>query len=172
MRLRFPVTYFNIYLFLRRPKHPDVPLRSPYFVTVKEVNNRTTWMVTGTKSTPTLERVRMYFKGHLNLYNPERLLIGVYGTELYHFRISVIPGVVLCDLSEEVQLYVVDPPLSIPGQLITSSATAIILGVLVFLGFFLHHNGIVVRIKNHIRAFFSRHQATVSPGNTMGSTSE
>ncbi|KAM9570306.1 cation channel sperm-associated auxiliary subunit beta-like [Salvelinus alpinus] len=46
LRLTFPVTDFNITLFLRRTNHADHPLCSPYFVTVTEVNNRTSWKVT------------------------------------------------------------------------------------------------------------------------------
>ncbi|XP_019909958.2 cation channel sperm-associated protein subunit beta isoform X2 [Esox lucius] len=174
LRLTFPVTNFNINLFLRRTEHADIPLRSPYFVTVTEVNNRTSWKVTGTNVTPTMERMRQYFKGSLNgsLYNPEGLQISLYGSELFHFQISVIPGVVLCDLVEEVQIYVDEPPLAFPTQHLVNSMAAIILGGLLLFGFLLSYKGVAMPTKDSVKAFFKRHQATVSPSNTVSPTEE
>ncbi|XP_051955814.1 cation channel sperm-associated auxiliary subunit beta-like [Xyrauchen texanus] len=108
LKLKHPVNDFSITLFLRKVNHPDQSLHSPYFVTVTEVNNRTDWKVTGTNAAP--DRLRHYLKETLNmtLYNPEGLHINCYGYELFHFRISGVgPGVVSCDLVEEVQMYVV-----------------------------------------------------------------
>ncbi|XP_055771046.1 cation channel sperm-associated auxiliary subunit beta-like [Salvelinus fontinalis] len=172
LRLTFPVTDFNITLFLRRTNHADHPLCSPYFVTVTEVNNRTSWKVTGTHATPTMDRMRQYFEDSLknNLYNPEGLQISFYGSELFHFRISVIPGVVLCDLVEEVQIYVDEPPLAFPTQHLVNNMTAIILGGLLLVGFLLIYNGVAMPTKSSIKTLLKKHKPTISPTRTQNST--
>ncbi|XP_071203044.1 cation channel sperm-associated auxiliary subunit beta-like isoform X2 [Salvelinus alpinus] len=172
LRLTFPVTDFNITLFLRRTNHADHPLCSPYFVTVTEVNNRTSWKVTGTHATPTMDRMRQYFEDSLenNLYNPEGLQISFYGSELFHFRISVIPGVVLCDLVEEVQIYVDEPPLAFPTQQLVNNMAAIILGGLLLVGFLLIYNGVAMPTKSSIKTLLKKHKPTISPTRTQNST--
>ncbi|XP_071244764.1 cation channel sperm-associated auxiliary subunit beta-like isoform X8 [Salvelinus alpinus] len=172
LRLTFPVTDFNITLFLRRTNHADHPLCSPYFVTVTEVNNRTSWKVTGTHATPTMDRMRQYFEDSLknNLYNPEGLQISFYGSELFHLRISVIPGVVLCDLVEEVQIYVDEPPLAFPTQQLVNNMAAIILGGLLLVGFLLIYNGVAMPTKSSIKTLLKKHKPTISPTRTQNST--
>ncbi|KAK6307500.1 hypothetical protein J4Q44_G00226480 [Coregonus suidteri] len=172
LRLTFPVTDFNITLFLRRTNHADRPLCSPYFVTVTEVNNRTSWKVTGTHATPTMDRMRQYLKDSLenNLYNPEGLQISLYGSELFHFRISVIPGVVLCDLVEEVQIYVDEPPLAFPTQHLVNNMAAIILGGLLLFGFLLIYNGVAMPTKRSIKTLLKKRKPTISPTRTPTST--
>uniref|UniRef100_A0AAZ3PS29 Cation channel sperm-associated protein subunit beta n=1 Tax=Oncorhynchus tshawytscha TaxID=74940 RepID=A0AAZ3PS29_ONCTS len=172
LRLTFPVTDFNITLFLRRTNHADHPLCSPYFVTVTEVNNRTSWKVTGTHATPTMDRMRQYLEDSLknNLYNPEGLQISLYGSELFHFRISVIPGVVLCDLVEEVQIYVDEPPLAFPTQHLVNNMAAIILGGLLLFGFLLIYNGVAMPTKSSIKTLLKKHKPTISPTRTQNST--
>ncbi|KAM6972905.1 cation channel sperm-associated auxiliary subunit beta-like [Aplochiton taeniatus] len=167
LRLIFPVVNYNITLFLRRAKHKDEPLRSPYFVTVTEVNNRTNWRVTGTHATPTMEKMREFLKGSLNntLYNPKGLQISLYGSELFHFRISVIHGVVLCDLQEEVQLFVAEPPLAFPTQFLVSNMAAVTLGILMLLAFLLHHNGVTIPSLSSIKFFRLKRKAIVTPAN-------
>ncbi|KAJ7985014.1 hypothetical protein DPEC_G00360740 [Dallia pectoralis] len=169
LRLIFPVTNFNITLFLRRKEHADIKLRSPYFVTITEVNNRTSWNITGTNVTPTLKKMREYFKERLNgnLYNPEGLQISLYGSELFHFKMTVIPGVVLCDLVEEVQIYVDDAPLAFPMQDLVNSMTAIVLGGLLLVAFLLHYKRVPMQTRDRLQTFFKRHQATVSPSDIM-----
>ncbi|XP_031439066.2 cation channel sperm-associated protein subunit beta-like [Clupea harengus] len=163
LRMMYPLINFNITLFLRRANHQDQPLRSLYFVTVTEVNNRTSWAITGTLITPTMEKMRKYLKRSLNqpLYNPEGLQISCYGSELFHFRISVIPGVVLCDLVEEVQIYVDNPPLAFPAAYLISCMTAIALGGFMLLGFLLKN--VSPPTTSTVKAFLTRENSKVSP---------
>ncbi|KAG5270804.1 hypothetical protein AALO_G00172500 [Alosa alosa] len=166
LRKTYPLTNFNITLYLRRTNRPNQPLRSPYFVTVTEVNNRTNWAVTGTHITPTLVKMRQYLKSTLNktFYNSEGLQISCYGSELFHFRIAVIPGVVLCDLVEEVQIYVDKAPLAFPAAYLISCMTAIALGGFLLLGFLLRNN--TPPTANSIKAFLTTDRAKVAPAET------
>ncbi|XP_041964031.1 cation channel sperm-associated protein subunit beta-like isoform X3 [Alosa sapidissima] len=166
LRKTYPLTNFNITLYLRRTNRPNQPLRSPYFVTVTEVNNRTNWAVTGTHITPTLVKMRQYLKSTLNktFYNSEGLQISCYGSELFHFRIAVIPGVVLCDLVEEVQIYVDKAPLAFPAAYLISCMTAIALGGFLLLGFLLRNS--TPPTANSIKAFLTTDRAKVAPAET------
>ncbi|CAB1331204.1 unnamed protein product, partial [Coregonus sp. 'balchen'] len=138
----------------------------------QRVNNRTSWKVTGTHATPTMDRMRQYLKDSLenNLYNPEGLQISLYGSELFHFRISVIPGVVLCDLVEEVQIYVDEPPLAFPTQHLVNNMAAIILGGLLLFGFLLIYNGVAMPTKRSIKTLLKKRKPTISPTRTPTST--
>ncbi|XP_062377467.1 cation channel sperm-associated auxiliary subunit beta-like isoform X2 [Sardina pilchardus] len=162
LRKMYPLTNFNITLYLRRTNRPNQPLRSPYFVTVTEVNNRTNWAVTGTHITPTLVKMRQYFS-QLNqtVYNSEGLQISCYGSELFHFRIAVIPGVVLCDLVEEVQIYVDKAPLAFPAAYLISCMTAIALGGFLLLGFLLRN--VTPPTTSSVKAFLTSDRAKVAP---------
>ncbi|KAL2082571.1 hypothetical protein ACEWY4_022389 [Coilia grayii] len=163
LRMIYPLLNFNITLFLRRANQADQPLRSPYFVTVTEVNNRTNWAVTGTHHTTTMTMMRRYLKDGFNrtFYNPKGLQISCYGSELFHFRISVIPGVVLCDLVEEVQIYVDKAPLAFPAAYVISCMTAIALGGFLVLGFLLKN--ISPPTPRNLRALLTRGRAKVAP---------
>ncbi|XP_062325604.1 cation channel sperm-associated auxiliary subunit beta-like [Osmerus eperlanus] len=171
LRMIYPVTKFNFTLFLRRTNHPDRPLMSPYFVTVTEVNNRSSWSITSSETTPTVARMRRYLS-RLNetLYNPNGLQISLFGSELFHFRITVIPGVVLCDLVDEVQIYVDEPPLAFPTHYLINNMTAILLGGLLLVGFLLNYNGVSMPTKSRIQTMINKRKASVAPATTDSST--
>ncbi|MEJ1269630.1 cation channel sperm associated auxiliary subunit beta [Cricetulus griseus] len=57
------------------------------------------------------------------------------GSELFHFKVSVIPGVSFCDLHEEFQIYVDEVPLPFPGHVLIAVATSVVLGGLIFVAF-------------------------------------
>ncbi|XP_059579159.1 cation channel sperm-associated auxiliary subunit beta [Alligator mississippiensis] len=135
-RMKYPVRKLPIY-FIIKSKRGYKDLTSPYFVTITEVNQRTNWEVAGTNATPSMLKMRAYLKGKLNatLYNPDALTLNIYGSELFHFRVSVIPGVSFCNLFDEFQIYVDDAPLAFPGQYLTISLTAVLIGGIIFVTF-------------------------------------
>ncbi|XP_012868783.1 PREDICTED: cation channel sperm-associated protein subunit beta [Dipodomys ordii] len=63
---------------------------------------------------------------------PRNLFHKSQGSELFHFRVSVVPGVTFCNLVEEFQIYVDDVPLPFPGHTLIAVATAVVMGALIF----------------------------------------
>ncbi|XP_062433676.1 cation channel sperm-associated auxiliary subunit beta [Rhea pennata] len=57
------------------------------------------------------------------------------GSELFHFKVSTVPGVSQCNLSDEFQIYVDDAPLAFPGQYLISALTALLIGSIIFVAF-------------------------------------
>uniref|UniRef100_A0A8C4KGZ4 Cation channel sperm-associated protein subunit beta n=1 Tax=Dromaius novaehollandiae TaxID=8790 RepID=A0A8C4KGZ4_DRONO len=57
------------------------------------------------------------------------------GSELFHFKVSTVPGVSHCNLSDEFQIYVDDAPLAFPGQYLISALTALLIGSIIFVAF-------------------------------------
>ncbi|MBZ3882545.1 Cation channel sperm-associated protein subunit beta, partial [Sciurus carolinensis] len=57
------------------------------------------------------------------------------GSELFHFRVTVVPGVTFCNLVEEFQIYVDEVPLPFPGHTLIAVAAAVVLGGLIFTAF-------------------------------------
>ncbi|XP_070797427.1 cation channel sperm-associated auxiliary subunit beta [Pituophis catenifer annectens] len=139
LRMKFPVVKLPLYFVVEDEGH-FVNLTSPYFVTIKEVNNRTNWIVSGTNETFSLVKLRLYLekKVKTKLYNPDGLTISISGSELFHFRVSTIPGVSFCNLFDEFQIYVDDSPLAFPGQYLISTVVAVSIGGILFMAFLLH----------------------------------
>ncbi|XP_071758978.2 cation channel sperm-associated auxiliary subunit beta-like [Centroberyx gerrardi] len=98
-RLTTPV--LKLRLFLRMPGQPDRPLRSPYFVSVIEVNDRDDWKVAGRGPLGSPTQAAL---------DPDGLRLDLLGSQLFHFRVAVVSGVALCPLEEEVQVYVLPSP--------------------------------------------------------------
>nr|XP_014341836.1 PREDICTED: cation channel sperm-associated protein subunit beta isoform X2 [Latimeria chalumnae] len=163
LRMTYPVSNMPIKLFLKIGNKPGEPLNSPYFVTVTEVNNRSNWEVTGTNSTPTMLKLRTYLKATLNstLYNPDGLKITLIGSELFHFRVSVILGVSMCNLEDEFQIYVDDPPLAFPTSFLIGTGTAVVLGGILFLLFVLYQYDVQVPQWNNIKKRIMRRNQVV-----------
>ncbi|XP_058018575.1 cation channel sperm-associated auxiliary subunit beta [Ahaetulla prasina] len=139
LRMKFPVQKLPLY-FVVEDEGYFVNLTSPYFVTIKEVNNRTNWKVSGTNETLSLINLRKYLEKRIKtkLYNPDGLTISISGSELFHFRVSTIPGVSFCNLFDEFQIYVDDSPLAFPGQYLISTVVAVSIGGILFTAFLLH----------------------------------
>ncbi|XP_070609354.1 cation channel sperm-associated auxiliary subunit beta-like [Erythrolamprus reginae] len=139
LRMKFPVQNLPLY-FVVEDEGYVVNLSSPYFVTIKEVNNRTNWNISGSRETPSLRKLRTYLEKQIKtkLYNPEGLTISITGSELFHFRVSIIPGVSFCKLFDEFQLYIDDSPLAFPGQYLISTVVAVSIGGILFTTFLLH----------------------------------
>nr|XP_009688136.1 PREDICTED: cation channel sperm-associated protein subunit beta [Struthio camelus australis] len=57
------------------------------------------------------------------------------GSELFHFKVSTVPGISHCNLSDEFQIYVDDVPLAFPGQYLISALTALLIGSIIFVAF-------------------------------------
>lgn len=53
--MKFPVEKLPLYFVVEDEDH-FVNLTSPYFVTIKEVNNRTNWIVSGKKQTAGVQK--------------------------------------------------------------------------------------------------------------------
>ncbi|XP_059818264.1 cation channel sperm-associated auxiliary subunit beta-like [Hypanus sabinus] len=139
-RVLYPAYDLNISLWLRSKNEQDQILYSPFFITITELNNRTNWKATSTKKNPSFSKLRNYYKNNLTIYNPDGLFISLFGSELYHFRVTVIPGVSLCDLFTEFQIYVDDPPMAYPLHYLITMVTAITLGAIVMVYFLFQHH--------------------------------
>ncbi|KAM3855852.1 cation channel sperm-associated auxiliary subunit beta [Vipera latastei] len=139
LRMKFPVEKLPLY-FIVEDEGYFVNLTSPYFVTIKEVNNRTNWKISGTNETLSLTKLRMHLESKVKtkLYNPDGLTISITGSELFHFRVSTIPGVSFCNLFDEFQIYVDDSPLAFPGQYLISTIVAVSIGGILFTAFLLN----------------------------------
>nr|XP_034959558.1 cation channel sperm-associated protein subunit beta-like [Zootoca vivipara] len=103
--MKFPVSRLPLY-FTIEDEGRSVNLTSPYFITIIEVNNRTNWKVSGTNTTSSTLKMKKYLEHRLKteLYNPDGLSITITGSELFHFRVSTIPGVSFCNLFDEFQV--------------------------------------------------------------------
>ncbi|XP_058150896.2 cation channel sperm-associated auxiliary subunit beta [Dasypus novemcinctus] len=131
-RFKFPVTQYPISLEIYN-KDGNIPVETPYLVTVTEVNMRGNWKLKHT--TPgNIEKLKNYLEPILKapVYNPKGLKLSIMGSELFHFRVSVVPGVTFCDLVEEFQIYVDEAPLPFPGHTLIAVAAAVMLGGLIF----------------------------------------
>ncbi|XP_070595911.1 cation channel sperm-associated auxiliary subunit beta-like [Erythrolamprus reginae] len=139
LRMKFPVEDLPLY-FVVEDEGYVVNLSSPYFVTINEVNNRTNWKISGSRETESLKNLRKYLEDRVKtkLYNPDGLTISITGSELFHFRVSIIPGVSFCNLFDEFQLYIDDSPLAFPGQYLISTVVAVSIGGILFTAFLLH----------------------------------
>ncbi|XP_063097067.1 cation channel sperm-associated auxiliary subunit beta [Cavia porcellus] len=140
-RFKFPVTQYPISLEIFSD-NKFVPVKFPYLVTVTEVNNRKNWQLK--HSIPeNMKKIKAYLEPILqsSVYNPSGLNLSIKGSELFHFRVSIIPGVTFCNLVEEFQIYVDEVPLPFPGHSLIAVAAAFVLGGLIFSAFMLQlHN--------------------------------
>nr|XP_056707813.1 cation channel sperm-associated auxiliary subunit beta [Euleptes europaea] len=127
IRMKYPVLKLPL-SFTVENEDGSVNLSSPYFVTITEVNNRTNWEVSAHYS----------FQAPVQNINS---FLGIRweskGSELFHFRVTAIPGVSFCNLFDEFQIYIDDAPLAFPGQSLISSITAVLIGVTIFGAFIL-----------------------------------
>ncbi|GAB5573104.1 cation channel sperm-associated protein subunit beta isoform X8 [Prionailurus iriomotensis] len=136
-RFKFPVTQYPISLEIYS-EDGHIPVEMPYLVTVTEVNRRENWKLK--HSVPeNVKKLKDYLEPRLDapVYNPLGLNLSIKGSELFHFRVSVVPGVTFCNLVEEFQIYVDEVPLPFPGHTLIAVATAVVLGALIFITFML-----------------------------------
>ncbi|KAM6171902.1 cation channel sperm-associated auxiliary subunit beta [Erethizon dorsatum] len=136
-RFKFPVTQYPISLEMFSD-NKFIPVKSPYLVTVTEVNMRKNWQLKHT--TPeNMKKIKNYLEPILraSVYNPSDLNLSIKGSELFHFRVSIIPGVTFCNLVEEFQIYVDEVPLPFPAHTLIAVAAAFVLGGLIFTAFML-----------------------------------
>ncbi|XP_025025384.1 cation channel sperm-associated protein subunit beta [Python bivittatus] len=139
LRMKFPVVKLPLY-FVVEDEGYSINLTAPYFVSIEEINNRMNWKVSGTDRTSSMEKLRIYFQktNKMRLYNPDGLTLSITGSELFHFRVSTIPGVSFCNLFDEFQIYVDDSPLAFPGRHLISTIVAVLIGGILFVAFLLH----------------------------------
>ncbi|KAI5937037.1 Cation channel sperm-associated protein subunit beta [Manis javanica] len=134
-RFKFPVTQYPISLEIHS-EDGHIPVQYPYLVTVTEVNRRENWELK--HSVPeNIKKLKDHFELilHAPVYNPLGLNLSIKGSELFHFRVSVVPGVTFCNLVEEFQIYVDEVPLPFPGHALIAVAAAVVLGGLIFTAF-------------------------------------
>ncbi|KAM6202675.1 cation channel sperm-associated auxiliary subunit beta [Rhynchocyon petersi] len=134
-RFKFPVKQYPVSLEISSRDGP-IPVNLPYLVTVTEVNGRDNWDLK--QHTPeSIEKLKLYLTDRLKVpvYNPEGLNLTIKGSELFHFKVSVVPGVTFCNLVEEFQIYVDEVPLPFPGHSLIAIAAAITLGGFIFIAF-------------------------------------
>ncbi|XP_014645982.1 PREDICTED: cation channel sperm-associated protein subunit beta [Ceratotherium simum simum] len=134
-RFKFPVTQYPISLEIYS-EDGRIPVETPYLVTVTEVNQRENWELE--HAVPeNVKKLKDYLQLilHAPVYNPLGLNLSIKGSELFHFRVSVIPGVTFCNLVEEFQIYVDEVPLPFPGHTLIAIAAAVMMGGLIFITF-------------------------------------
>ncbi|XP_015282602.1 PREDICTED: cation channel sperm-associated protein subunit beta-like [Gekko japonicus] len=138
IRMKYPVIKLPL-SFTVENEDVSVNMSSPYFVTITEVNNRTNWEISGTNTTSSMLKMRKYLEHRLKntLYNPDGLTLSIHGSELFHFRVAIIPGTSFCSLVDEFQIYVDDAPMAFPGDYLITSFTAVAVGFSIFVAFFL-----------------------------------
>uniref|UniRef100_G1S5H5 Cation channel sperm associated auxiliary subunit beta n=2 Tax=Nomascus leucogenys TaxID=61853 RepID=G1S5H5_NOMLE len=141
-RFKFPITQYPVSLEIIN-EDGRVPLQSPYLVTVTEVNMRHNWKLKHTVPEK-IKRMKQLVEPILGavVYNPSGLNLSIKGSELFHFRVTVISGVTFCNLIEEFQIYVDEAPLPFPGHTLIAVATAVVLGGLIFIAFMFQLRGI------------------------------
>nr|XP_020731646.1 cation channel sperm-associated protein subunit beta isoform X2 [Odocoileus virginianus texanus]XP_020731647.1 cation channel sperm-associated protein subunit beta isoform X2 [Odocoileus virginianus texanus]XP_020731648.1 cation channel sperm-associated protein subunit beta isoform X2 [Odocoileus virginianus texanus]XP_020731649.1 cation channel sperm-associated protein subunit beta isoform X2 [Odocoileus virginianus texanus] len=134
-RFKFPVIQYPISLQVFS-EDGNFPVETPYLVTVTEVNNRENWNLRHTVP-ENVKKMKNYLESILSapVYNPLGLNLSIKGSELFHFRVSVVPGVSFCNLVEEFQIYVDEAPLPFPGHTLIAVAAAVLLGGLIFIAF-------------------------------------
>ncbi|XP_049626681.1 cation channel sperm-associated auxiliary subunit beta [Suncus etruscus] len=136
-RFKFPVTNYPITLEIHS-EDGHLPVTRPYLVTVSEVNQRGNWKLK--HSVPSnIKKLKEYaeYLFQVPVYNPVGLNLSIQGSELFHFRVSVIEGVTFCQLVEEFQIYVDEVPMPFPGHTLIAIAAAVLLGGLIFIAFML-----------------------------------
>ncbi|XP_010214042.1 PREDICTED: cation channel sperm-associated protein subunit beta [Tinamus guttatus] len=136
LRMRYPVTKLPIHFNLKH-SNSITNLTFPYFVTITEVNQRENWEVRGINETSGILKIRFYLTRKLQttVYSPNSLILSLYGSELFHFKVSTVPGVSHCNLSDEFQIYVDEAPLAYPGSFLLSALTALLIGGIIFVAF-------------------------------------
>uniref|UniRef100_A0A2K6TNU9 Cation channel sperm associated auxiliary subunit beta n=1 Tax=Saimiri boliviensis boliviensis TaxID=39432 RepID=A0A2K6TNU9_SAIBB len=141
-RFKFPVTQYPVSMEIVN-EDGRVPLEPPYLVTVSEVNNRQNWKLKHTVPEK-IRKLKTLLEPMLHdaVYNPSGLNLSIKGSELFHFRVTVIKGVTFCDLVEEFQVYVDEAPLPFPGHTLIAVAAAVVLGGLIFAAFMFQLKGI------------------------------
>ncbi|XP_044515936.1 cation channel sperm-associated protein subunit beta-like [Gracilinanus agilis] len=135
-RHQFPVNQYPISLKIHNGNLRDIQMEAPYFVTISELNNRGNWKVK--QHVPDdMKKLKQHVESLIfrPVYNPKSLNLSITGSELFHFRVTVIPGVTFCDLADEFQIYVDDVPTAFPGKPLIASVTAAVVGGIFFFGF-------------------------------------
>ncbi|XP_056666428.1 cation channel sperm-associated auxiliary subunit beta isoform X2 [Monodelphis domestica] len=135
-RHQFPVNHYPISLKIHNENLRNMQMEAPYFVTISEVNNRGSWKVKHYVPDD-MKRLKKHVEGLIfrPVYNPKFLNLSITGSELFHFRVTVIPGVTFCDLADEFQIYVDDVPTAFPGKPLIASITAAAVGGTIFFAF-------------------------------------
>ncbi|XP_077764630.1 cation channel sperm-associated auxiliary subunit beta isoform X1 [Canis aureus] len=159
-RFKFPVTQYPVSLEIYS-EDGHIPVETPYLVTVTEVNRRENWKLK--HSVPeNVKKLKNYLESRLNapVYNPLGLNLSIKGSELFHFRVSVVPGVTFCNLVEEFQIYVDEVPLPFPGHALIAVAAAVVLGGLIFMTFIFQIRNI--HPADMCQKFMRRHKVNIS----------
>ncbi|KAL1789363.1 cation channel sperm-associated protein subunit beta [Sigmodon hispidus] len=134
-RFKFPVIQYPVALEIFTEKE-KFAVKPPYLVTMTEVNMRQNWQIRHNMP-ENVKKMKNYLEPILKtpVYNPLGLNISIRGSELFHFKVSVVPGVSFCNLEEEFQIYVDEVPLPFPGHTLIAVATSVVLGGLIFVAF-------------------------------------
>ncbi|XP_055449074.1 cation channel sperm-associated auxiliary subunit beta-like [Psammomys obesus] len=165
-RYKFPVTQYPVVLEIFN-EGEKFSVEPPYLVTVTEVNMRKNWEIKHIVP-ENLKKLKAYLESRLKtpVYNPLGLNLSIRGSELFHFRVSVVPGVSFCDLAEEFQIYVDEVPLPFPGHTLIAVGTSVVIGGLIFTSFLFQ-----LRNIHPLRAFWrhSRGHFAMSSFSSIGS---
>ncbi|XP_051006575.1 cation channel sperm-associated auxiliary subunit beta [Acomys russatus] len=162
-RFRFPVTRYPVVLEIYNEQKQKFPVKPPYLVTVTEVNMRKNWELKHAEP-ESVKKMKNYLEPLLKtpVYNPFGLNLSIKGSELFHFKVSMVPGLSFCNLEEEFQIYVDEVPLPFPGHALIAIATSVVLGGLIFVSFLFQMHNI------HPLRAFQRHRRrhTTNPSDT------
>ncbi|XP_051052435.1 cation channel sperm-associated auxiliary subunit beta [Phodopus roborovskii] len=161
-RFKFPVIQYPVVLEIIDEKE-KISVKPPYLVTMTEVNRRQNWQLKHNMP-ENVKKMKDYLEPRLKtpVYNPFGLNLSIRGSELFHFKVSVISGVTFCDLHEEFQIYVDEVPLPFPGHILIAVAASVVLGGLIFVAFIFQMRNI-----HPLRAFRKYvRKSTAHPSNT------
>ncbi|XP_074091507.1 cation channel sperm-associated auxiliary subunit beta-like isoform X2 [Macrotis lagotis] len=132
-RYKFPVHQYPISLNILSEDRKELKMEPPFLVTITEVNERGNWKIK--QNMPeTMTELKKYVESKIFLpvYNPKDLNLSITGSELFHFRVVVIPGVTFCKFYDEFQIYVDDVPQPFPGRILIAITASGVLGGLIF----------------------------------------
>ncbi|XP_019497842.1 PREDICTED: cation channel sperm-associated protein subunit beta [Hipposideros armiger] len=144
------------------PEDRILPLISPFSVKITHLCLKYTYVLLEHVVPENVKKLKDYLEPilHASVYNPSGLNLTIRGSELFHFRVSIVPGVTFCNLVEEFQIYVDEVPLPFPGHTLIAIAAAVVLGGLIFITFLLQIRNIHPLDK--CRRWFRRSKVNLS----------
>ncbi|XP_033102127.1 cation channel sperm-associated protein subunit beta-like [Anneissia japonica] len=126
---------------IRQYGKADIALNGSFAVALTELNDREDFTVTNVP-TPSLEAMKNdpNIVDHDTFLTPDTIKITLLGSELYHFKMTVVHGFSYCPLEDEFQVYVHLAPLPNPAPLVIIALTSIIIGGIIFVIYLFYLN--------------------------------
>ncbi|XP_071948681.1 cation channel sperm-associated auxiliary subunit beta-like [Antedon mediterranea] len=147
---------------IRQNDQDDIALNGSYAVSLTEINNRNDFTFKNVP-TPSLKAMKVdpNIQDSETFLTPDTIKITLLGSELYHFKVTVVHGFSYCPLEDEFQVYVDMAPLPNPISLVIIVMTSILIGGIMFavyLVYLKHH--FTYRPRKHGSQCWHPHQVT------------